>query len=241
MKWAGRVLAAGFLVVAVCAFAQTNDGKWHDEAELSYVDTGGNTQVTTLSWKNSLIAPLGDNTTGTWRVEGLYGRADGQRNAEHYATELRGDHSYNTVLYSFAYGGWTRDQFSGIDGRYYGGAGGGYRLLAGPTQYLTAEAGLSFTHENRTDGTNKRYPGGRFFGKYEYRFTKKTKFTQSVEWLADLHQFSGWRLNTETAITAALNSWMSLKTSYVVKYDHQPVDDLKPTDTVLGAALVVDF
>lgn len=63
----------------------------------------------------------------------------------------------------------------------------------------------------------------------------------AVEWLADLRRFSSWNLNTETAITAALNSWMALKTSYVVKYDNEPVDNLKRADTVLGAALVVDF
>lgn len=241
MKWLGCVLAAGFLVLAVCAFAQTDDGKWHDEAELSYVDTGGNTQVTTFSGKNTLMVPLGDNTTGTWKLEGMYGKSEGRRNAEHYATELRGDHSYNTFLYSFAYSGWFRDQFAGIDNRYYGGAGGGYRLLTGPRQFLMVEAGLSFTSEDRTDNTSRKYPGGRLFGKYEYRLTKKTKFTQSVEWLADLRQFSSWDLNTETAITAALNSWMSLKTSYVVKYDNEPVDNLKRADTVLGASLVVDL
>ena len=48
-----------FLIALLVVFAMTTGGyaeekKWSDEAELSFVDTGGNTDVTTLSAKNLL-------------------------------------------------------------------------------------------------------------------------------------------------------------------------------------------
>jgi len=38
-----------------------------------------------------------------------------------------------------------------------------------------------------------------------------------------------------------LNGWLSLKESYMIKYDNDPVEELKKADTILGVALVVNF
>ena len=48
-------------------------------------------------------------------------------------------------------------------------------------------------------------------------------------------------MNSETALVSALSTNFSMKTAYLVKYDHQPVADLAKTDTILSVALVVNF
>ncbi len=40
---------------------------------------------------------------------------------------------------------------------------------------------------------------------------------------------------------SALNSWLSLKASYVIRYDNDPIVGVKKTDRILGVALVVNF
>jgi putative salt-induced outer membrane protein len=208
----------GILVGGTLAVAQAEEPRWHDEAELTYVDTSGNTDVTTL-----------------------YGKSEGVKNAESYFTEIRLDHSYTERLYSFGYGGWQKDKFAGIDARYTMGAGGGYKFFAGPKHFLLGEAGLTYTREEYTDNTDNDFPGGRLYGKYEYRFTEKNKFTQSLEWLLDFSEFDNWNLNSETALLSALNSWLSLKASYLIKYDNDPIAGVEKTDRMLGMALVMNF
>jgi putative salt-induced outer membrane protein len=234
------LLAALFLLAAVPA-AGGDAKSWHEEAELSFVDTSGNSEVTTLSAKSTLKVPLDNTVTGTWKLGALYGSDKGEKNAERYFTELRGDYAFTKRSYAFANAGWFKDKFAGIDARYYGGAGGGYHLLPGPKHHLLGEGGLTYTKEDTTDGGSRNFLGGRIFGKYEYRFTEKNRFSQSLEGLLDFDEFDNWNLNSETALVSALNSFLSLKASYDVKYDNDPIPGVKKTDTVLGVALVVNY
>lgn len=241
MRGSRTVLAALLLLAIPAAAAGEGGREWHDEAELSFVDTSGNTDVTTLSAKNTLKYPLSPRLAGTWKLGALYGRSEGVRNAESYATELRGDYSFTKRAYSFANAGWIKDRFAGIDARYYVGAGAGYNLLAGPKQFLAGEAGLTVTREENTDGADRDFLGGRLYAKYEYRFTEKNRFSQSLEGLLDFDESDNWNVNSETALVSAMNSFLLLKASYTVKYDNDPVPGLKETDTVLAVALVVSF
>lgn len=102
----------------------------------------------------------------------------------------------------------------------------GNRFFTGPKHHLLGEAGLAYTTEEYIDNTDHDFPGGRLFGKYGYWFDEKNKFTQSLEWLPDFGQFDNWNLISETALISALNNWLSLKASYVVKYDNEPLDSL---------------
>ena len=142
----GLLLLAGVFLIANVEAAEKN---WSDEAELSFVSTNGNSKVTTLSAKNLLKVPFSVKFSGSWKLQGLYGKTDGVKNAEAYMTELRGDYAPSSRLYYFASAGWFQDEFSGIDRRFVYGLGGGYKFLDGPKNFLVGEAGLTFTQGRR--------------------------------------------------------------------------------------------
>jgi putative salt-induced outer membrane protein YdiY len=51
-----------------------------------------------------------------------------------------------------------------------------------------------------------------------------------------------YKVNSETALISALSGYLSLKASYVIKYNNKPVPEtLEETDTILSVALVVNF
>lgn len=229
------------IITAVYAEEAQDDRKWGTKAEFSFVDTGGNTEVTTLSLRNTLKYKFNEETFGTWGLGALYGKSDGVRNAERYFTEFRLDHLYTERLYSFANAGWYKDKFKGIDARYYMGSGAGYKFITGPKHFLTGEAGLTYTVEDYTDGTDKNYLGGRLFGLYEYLFNANNKFFQSLELLEDFDDTDDWLLNSETGVISALNGYLSLRMSYVINYDNVPVEGSEHTDTVLGVTLVARY
>jgi len=214
--------------------------KLTDEAELSFVDTGGNTDVTTLSAKNLLKYQFADKLQGAWKLAALYGESDGEINAERYSTEARLDYLLTMSLYSYATTGWMRDELAGISSRYYMGPGVGYSFLVGPKHYLKGEAGLNYVRKQYIDNTNKSYLEGRAFTKYEYAFTERNKLSQSMEILYDFGD--NYNVNSETALVSALNDYLALKTSYLDQYDNKPIPEtLRKTDTILGLTLVVNF
>ena len=237
--------AAVFLLAAPAAFGEESaksDKPWSDQAELSFVTTSGNTKTTSLAGKNLLTYKFTPKAVGSWKIGGLYSKDHGATTAENYATELRFDYLYTEKFYNYALAGWNKDRFSGIDQRYYAGAGAGYKVLVGPKHFLLGEAGLNYTRECYTDNTSSGFLTGRAFGKYEYAFTKKNRFSQSLEFLYDFSDASHYKASSETAVVSSLTDILSLKAGYTVRYDHKPVPaNLQRTDTILTVALVVNL
>jgi len=237
-----KFLTLLFIVFAMATGVCAQEKKWSDQADFSFVDTGGNTDVTTLSGKNLLKYEFSDELQVAWKLGVLYGESGGDKNAGSYFSDLRLDYLFTKHLYSFVNAGWSKDKYAGIDSRYYVGPGAGYNFLTGPKHFLLAEISLNYVNEKYTDDTDKEYLGGRAFAEYEYAFTDKNKFSQSVEYLHDFDDSDSYNVNSETALISALNNYLSLKTSYVVKYNNKPVPStLKETDTILSVTLVVNF
>ena len=234
------------IVVIMCLGVVVNVGaqekKWSDEAELAFVDSSGNTDTTSLLAKNKLKYQFTNALSGTWKVGALYGETDGETSAERYQTELRGDYLFTERFYGVLLGGWQKDRFEGIDAKYYVGPSLGYKFLIGPVHFLNCEAGVNYTFEEYTDGSDESFVKGRTFGEYEYRISEKTKFKQALEMLFDVEDVNNYEINSETAFIASINDRFSLKTGYVVEYDNEPSSsDVEKTDRYLSVTLVVGF
>lgn len=224
------------------ALADTSEPKKiNDEAQLSYIDTQGNTRMSSLLLVNTLKYTPIDYLIATWNIEALKTSQSGESTAERYTSFLRLDYLIGSRLYSFADVLWLQDTFANIDERYYLGAGIGYKIIAGPKHILNTEAGVNYTMDTYTDNTDNNYSGGRIFGKYTYNITAKNKFDQAVEYLHDFENSDNYNVNSDTSITAALNSMLSLKTSYKVKYDNEPVGDARYADRIMAVTLVVNL
>ncbi len=245
MKKTLCLLAVGTLLLAASAsFAEEPEVEkvWSDQAELSFVTTSGNTETTSMAGKNLLTYKFTPKAVGSWKIGGLYSEDDGVATAENYATELRYEYLHTEKVYSYAMAGWNKDRFSGIDQRYYGGGGAGYRYFVGPKHFLLGEGGLNYTKEEYTDDTGSDFLTGRAFGKYEYAITKKNRFSQTLEYLYDFSDSAHYKVGSETAVISSLTDILSLKAGYTVRYDHKPVPaNLKSTDTMMTVALVVNL
>jgi putative salt-induced outer membrane protein len=231
-------------VLFACATGTSSaqEKKWEDAAELSYVQTGGNTEVLTFSGNNSLTYRFSEKWKGTWDVGLLYGKTDGEKNAERYFTDLRLDYEVSEKLYYYALGGWLQDEFAGIDKRLYLGPGAGYNIWTGEKHYLSIEGGLDYAQEDYTDGTDSSFMEGRLLGNYEYIFNPKTKFSQTAEYLHNFDDADKFRINTVTKLTTQLTDMFSLKVTYEINYQNEPSPEtLENTDTLFSVALVVNF
>ena len=233
-----------FLFVFTCfAYADdTPEKKWKDEAEFLYVQTNGNTEVLTLAFKNMLAYQFSEHFKGAWNVTALDSKTDGDQTAERYYTDLRLDYLFTEHWYTYASGSWLKDKFAGFDNRYSFGPGAGYKILVGPKNFLLAELGLNYAHEDYVDSDAESFAEGRAFGKYEFAFTEKNRFSLTFEYLQDFSETDNYKVNSEAAVISALTDILSLKVSYVVRYQNRPLPkELEQTDTVFGAAIVVTY
>lgn len=236
------ILVSLILFSAIAGIASAQEKKWEDAAELSYVQTGGNTDVLTFSGSNSLKYDFSEVLTGTWDIGLLYGKTDGEKTAERYNTDLRLDYDVSDRLYCYAMGGWLQDEFAGIEKRIYLGPGAGYKIWTGEKHYLSTEVGLDYARESYTDGSDNDFLEGRVFGKYEYVFNPKTKFSQTAEYLHNFDDAEKFRINTVTGLITQLTDMFSLKVTYEVNYQNEPSPEtLEKTDTLFSVALVVNF
>jgi len=218
--------------------------RFSNELSFSLVNTTGNSDTLTMAGKNEMKYRFTDKWTGSWVAGALYNKSDGDKTAETYFTNLRADYTISELWYAYGLGSWLRDKFSGFDNRFGLGPGIGYKFLIGPKHFLLGEAGLNYAYEDYSDSDedSNQFLEGRLFGKYEWAFTEKTKFSQGLEYLQSFKGSSTWKLNSETALVSALTDILSLKVSYSVSYNNDPrPSDLDKTDTILATSIVVSY
>jgi putative salt-induced outer membrane protein len=216
--------------------------KLEDTAELSYVQTSGNTDIVTFSGKNKLVYHFLERWAGTWNVGALFSEVDGEDTAERYYTDLRLDFKATEHLFYYGLGGWLRDEFAGFENRYFGGLGAGYHFLTGDKHFLSAEAGLNYASEEYIDGTEEDFYEGRIFGNYTYALNPKTKFSQDLEYLDNFDDSAKYKIKSVSSVTTMLTDQFSLKLAYEIFYNNEPTPDtLETTDTIFSAALVVNL
>ncbi len=239
-----KVIPLFFLLLMLAVVTvDAAEKKWNDEGELSSVNTGGNTNVSTFSARNLLKYKFSENVEGSWKASVLSSKSEGVKSAERYASELRGDYLISERLYAGVIAGWLKDKFAGIDAIYSVGPVVGYKIYAGPKHFLVTEAGLDYVTEEYTNNTDSDYLRGRAFVAYEFHFTEINRFSQAVEYLHDLDNGDNYNVNSVSALVTVLSQNFSLKSSYEVKYDNEPVGARlnKKTDTILGVSLLVNF
>lgn len=237
-KWITIVCVVTFFSTLVFA----EDKKLSDEAELSLVDTGGNTDTTSVSVKNILLYKFNERVDGSWEFSMLYGETDGDKTAEQYATEIKISYAFNERLYIATIGGWEQDKFGGIEARYFLGPSMGYKFSMGPVHFLLFEAGLNYVMEEYPDDTDENFPEGRAYGEYQVAITEKSKFKQKIKFLHDFEDGDNYNIHSETSITSMLTDMFSLKTGYVIKYQNDPTpEDVDKIDTILSVALALNF
>lgn len=248
-----QIFALGFvsfsltLCLTICvgsAFGAEEEVKksWKNQAELTLIQTRGNSEVETFQFKDKQTNTFSETLSSELKFETLYSEALGETTAEKYLGEGRMDYKFGEKFSTALQIGWKRDKFADIDNRYYVGPILGYRFLTGPNHFLKAEVNGDYVYEEYIDETDDNFFSAGFFGLYEWVFSEELKFSQSVEVFRDFNEVESYQIESITALLAKLNSYFSLKTSYQVNHNTEPVsEDTLKTDTSLTVSLVADF
>ena len=164
---------------------------------------------------------------------------DGETTAERYQAGLRGTRTLNERWEAFAGLSAEKDEFAGFELRGIAEAGATYKALLGPRHHLHFDFAVTWTDEDRVPPEmDDSWLGALIGADYELALSDNATFSQSLKYHPNFDDSGNWRLDSLTALTAALNQHLALKFSHEIRYRHEPIDGNDDTDTTTKASLV---
>ncbi|MFI5363066.1 MAG: YdiY family protein [Elusimicrobiota bacterium] len=215
--------------------------KWKDSAEASFVNTNGNTKTQSTSLKNSYAYDFSKTARLEQEAGGLGARSQGQQTAEQYFAGEKLQRKYDDRDYVFEKYRWDKNRFAGVVNRQEASVGVGRYLVKTATDTLTFEAAPGYLNQQSIGAKRESVATSRAFARYEHVFTPTSKFSQSVEEIQSLANKRDSRINTETALTTAINAHFSVKTSYTWNHVTQPPPGVYKDDEITSFALIATF
>ncbi|RUR35500.1 DUF481 domain-containing protein [Vreelandella populi] len=205
------------------------------DAELGFTHLSGNTNSQTLIGKTRLTWLTGD-FTHSLRGEVRNVSKDGETSAEQYLIAGRERFDFSGPHYLFGFARWEKDRFAGYDQQLSVIGGYGRQLLEGSRHSLSLEAGPGYRNDRLRDDDNERLAVAYSALAYHWGFSDYADIEQEMSVEYTSQNTTGRSL---TALTARLNSRMSLRLSHEIKHNSQPPDDTSVrTDNTTSASLL---
>ena len=205
------------------------------DAELGFTHLSGNTNSQTLIGKTRL-AWLTGNFTYSLRGEVRNVTKDDETSAEQYLIAGRERYELDGPHYLFGFARWEKDRFAGYDQQLSAIGGYGRQILDNSTHALSLEAGPGYRHDRLREYDDERLMVTYTALDYHWWFSDYADIQQEMSWEYTRQNITSRSL---TALTARLNSKLSLRLSHEIKHNSQPPDDTNVrTDTTTSASLL---
>jgi putative salt-induced outer membrane protein len=231
-------IVAGLLLTGLPLLVAQSADSLRLTFDLGYVNTAGNTDVSTLNFGEHL-----SYTTGRWTLAHFLtvveGRSKGEETAAQYKTAGRLDRAFSPRFGAYGLGGFERNVFAGIAQRYEEGGGLTAKAVAQPHDQLSFEAGISFIQQRSVARVRETFGAGRTAARFKHNFGDATYVEQGVELLANLQDAKDRRVNSESALVAPISKRIALKISYLVRFDNQPEPGFNKSDRIFTTGLQI--
>lgn len=233
-------LAGVVILSATPSFAET-PSVWKGNLELSYLQTGGNTNSKTLAAGGKAERAF-DHAKLSGEFIAIYGEKEGVASDKYWMGRLKYDHYVSSRAFAYLAETVERNVLKGIEVRYTTQAGMGYEFIKTATDLLKGEVGVGYIRENPVSPLDDHgYATGRAYGEYGHAFDEKTRFLQTAEYLPGLKASSGFLFKEESSLIANLMGNLALKISYEVMYDSVPQPGFFKTDRLFKTSLLYTF
>ena len=215
--------------------------KWIGSLGLAWVATSGNTDTSSIGLDfglESKPAPWGF----TFAARGNRAEDQGVLTAENYLVSARAARELTNRWDAYVGLAWAKDSFAGFDSQSVASAGAIYSAVESEHHLLSFDMGLAYTWEDRVPpNEDENFAGGLFGLSWEWKLGANSKLTERLVYLPNFDTSADWRLNSLTAIEAAINDWLALRFGYEIRHRNQPIGDADGTDTTSTASVVFNF
>ena len=224
--------------------------RWKGDVELSLLDQGGNTDVTTFGFGAKGELALESSRI---KAEGqvAYSEQEGTSTSRSWMVKGQYDWNLSERLSLFVSERLERNTLKGVEHRSTTQAGVGYALIKTDSDTLRGELSAGYVDErlNRPHPTlpgstitdDNGYYAARTAVEYVHTLTEKTRVEQTVEYVPSLDDADDFILNEETALITNLFGRLALKLSFAVAYDNLPPPDFQRIDRTLKSSFLLTF
>lgn len=211
--------------------------KWNGEAELGIVSTTGNTETESFVLRARVINTR-EKWTHTARGEALR-NADGEVvTAEKYFLSGKTQYFFRDRSYLYGLVTYDDDRFSGFDYQFTGVLGYGRVVWETETVKLDLEVGAGGRRSEPEVGETQDEAVGRVAGDFEWKISKGNTFVQELS--SDIGEEKTISRSL-TALTSKINSFLSSRIAYQVKYTSEVPPGIEKTDTEFTFTLVAKY
>jgi putative salt-induced outer membrane protein len=233
------VLVASSVAIAAVSTVHAQEG-WKNESQVGIVTTSGNTDTSTLSASQITTYNFSKNVV-RFTAGYLYQETSDVVSAKAWNLGLRYERELSERFSIFAAETVLSDKFKDLRQGYNTDVGAKYFFSKDDTLTWFGEAGYRFTRQNATiANTNLHF--ARLYTEIEKKFSDTVSVKYWVEFLPNFTISEDWQANSELSLSAALSKVFSVKSAYLLKFDHLPnAAGLKPADKVLTTSLVAKF
>ncbi|QYK13668.1 DUF481 domain-containing protein [Shewanella rhizosphaerae] len=236
------LMAAPFAAHAGADFVK-GDRTFAADAELGATVTTGNTETTSLKGRLDMKHELG-NWENQYLLEALYKEDSGEETGKRYYGLVQGNYKFSDVNYMFANANHEIDPFTGFDSKSTISAGYGHKFIDTEKTTFAVEVGPGFQYKRLDDesaaeagyDTEESWVAHGVMN-FETEITDNSKFKQLF--VADYGESLEGR--SETSITANIVGALAMKFAVIVRYNSEPLDNKKSTDTETNMTLLYSF
>ena len=250
------------LLFAITAIAEEKKLGLKHESTLSYVQTAGNSEATTTSFKQMTgywwtmdVLKLTGHYLSTNTTDKTVNPNKEAITAENWSAALR----YEKVLTPdrfnvYASHGWRGDRFQNIQQGHDSDVGGKYFWIKDDKTAFSSELGYRYTKELLTsvivDPENPKNGQGhpeyhflRLAAQFDQKCTESFAYGLSLEYLPSFDNFEkDYRFNFNPYITSTLSDMFSLKVAYEGKYRNIPAQSgLERLDTIFTTSIIAKY
>ena len=234
-------------IVAADAVAQEEEVEkgLTQSAELSLVNTSGNSESTTFALKYALSKEWEKNrfkgsvaglraesdTGGRFAVGGsaddfvVVDPGESEVSAENYSANVRYERDLSEKRYWFVGLGWERNEFAGVANRFVAEAGGGTVWWKKDASHFETSYALTGTRQEDVapgpDGAES-FLGLRLTLDFAKKLSKTTGYAGVLVVDENLDETSDLRANFEQSLAVSISERLKLKTILQVLYDNDP-------------------
>ncbi len=217
---------------------ETETSSWSGEGEAGIILIDGNSNSKIINAGLSVNKKV-ETWENTLKVAANTAENNGDKSAESYLAAY--NIKYDISEKSFLFGDlrYLDDKFDSFDGISTIGGGYGYRISNTELLKWFVNAGLGYRN-TEFDSIGDDISGIAFIGESDFRF----KFSDTAE-ITDIFRTEATSdnsyLQNSLGLSVAMNSLLSLKISYDVRYNSDPAEGDTNTDTITAVSLVYKF
>ncbi|PWE19253.1 DUF481 domain-containing protein [Aliarcobacter skirrowii] len=216
------------------ATAVENEGK----VELSYVNTSGNTQTTTLAADAEVKSKI-DDIELKFKGSIIKSKDNNEESANKYELELQSSYMFTDNFYTYLGVNYVKDEFSDYDSRLNIGPGLGYKFINTDDHLLDIKTGVDYSLDKYENGKKNEYAASKSELNYKYQIKEDVEFKQMVNYLVSMEDSEKYFVTSESSVNVKMVGNLSLGVSYKVDYTNQTQKE--KTDKKFLTSLIYDF